>query len=72
MWITSTSKQAGRGRGKMIDKAYVILVREVKINTRAITATGYNVSMNYTEDMSGVTTYDPVAKYVFEIVVKQR
>ena len=60
-------KQAGRGRGKMIDKAYVVWYEKSKSTPGAITATGYNVTMDYTENRAGVTGFDPVAKYVFEI-----
>lgn len=60
-------KQWGRGRGKMIDKAYVVWYEKSKSTPGAIVATGYNVAMNYTKEMGGVTTFDAVARYVFEI-----
>lgn len=60
-------KQAGRGRGKMFDKAYVIWYEKSKISPDTITATGYNVSRDYRENMKGETLIEPVARYVFEV-----
>lgn len=59
-------KQAGRGRGQMVDTAYVIWYEKSKSNPGSITAIGYKVTMDYREDIKGITTYFPVAKYVFE------
>ncbi|WLR54305.1 PcfJ domain-containing protein [Mesobacillus subterraneus] len=59
-------KQAGRGRGKLLDEAYVIWYEKSLANPEAITATGYRVSMDYRENYKGDTTYYPVTRYVFE------
>lgn len=59
-------KHAGRGRGKLLDEAYVIWYEKSLIDPGAITATGYRVSMDYRDDFKGETTYYPVTRYVFE------
>ncbi|WLR54854.1 PcfJ domain-containing protein [Mesobacillus subterraneus] len=59
-------KQAGRGRGKLLDEAYVIWYEKSLADPVAITATGYRVSMDYRENYKGETTYYPVTRYVFE------
>jgi transposase-like protein len=60
-------KQAGRGRGKMHDKVYVLFYEKSKICPSTITATGYNVDRDYRDDMKGRTTIKPVARYLFGI-----
>ncbi|MDM5205346.1 PcfJ domain-containing protein [Cytobacillus kochii] len=59
-------KSIGRGRGKMIDKVYVIWYEKSLIDSQAITATGYYVSMDYRGDMMGETTIIPASRYLFE------
>jgi hypothetical protein len=59
-------KSAGRGRGKMFDKAYVIWYEKSESNPKAIVATGYNISFDYRDDFKGIHEYIPVARYVFE------
>ena len=59
-------KSFGRGRGKMIDKVYVVWYEKSIVDSQAITATGYYVSMDYREDMMGETSIIPVARYLFE------
>lgn len=59
-------KSIGRGRGKMIDKAFVVWYEKSLIDPEAITATGYNISMDYRENMYGITSIVPVARYLFE------
>lgn len=59
-------KSIGRGRGKMIDKVYIVWYEKSIANSRAITATGYYVSMDYRENMMGEITIIPVARYLFE------
>ncbi|MBY0155406.1 PcfJ domain-containing protein [Cytobacillus firmus] len=59
-------KSIGRGRGKMIDKVYVVWYEKSIVDSQAITATGYYVSMDYRENMMGETSIIPVARYLFE------
>lgn len=59
-------KSLGRGRGKMIDKVYVVWYEKSIVDSQAITATGYHVSMDYRENMMGETSIIPVARYLFE------
>lgn len=60
-------KQAGRGRGKMLDTGYAIWYEKSKVDSNAIIATGYLVSIDYREDFKGVTKYEPVTRYLFQI-----
>lgn len=59
-------KSIGRGRGKMVDRVYVVWYEKSLVDSQTITATGYNVSMDYREDMNGETSIVPVARYLFE------
>lgn len=58
-------KSIGRGRGKMFDSMYVIWYEKSLVNSQAITATGYYVSLDYRENMLGELTIDPVSRYLF-------
>jgi hypothetical protein len=60
-------KQDGRGRGKMVDTAYVIWYEKSLVDPTKIVATGSEVSRDYRENRAGVTKYVDLTRYLFEI-----
>jgi hypothetical protein len=62
-----TVKLAGLGRGKMIDRAYVIWYQKSHADPAAIIATGYKVIRDYRDKVDITTEYVPVIKYLFQI-----
>ncbi|MDX7255043.1 hypothetical protein, partial [Klebsiella pneumoniae] len=50
----------------MFDQVYVVWYEKSLIDPKAITATGYKVSIDYREDMNGELSIVPVTRYLFE------
>lgn len=60
-------KQEGRGRGKMVDTAYVIWYEKSLVDPTKIVATGSEVTRDYRIDRAGVTKYVDLTRYLFEV-----
>jgi hypothetical protein len=60
-------KASGRGRGRLVDEAYVVWYEKSIINPKAIVARGIHVIRDYRDDYKNVQTlHRLVAVYVFE------
>ncbi|WP_110925913.1 PcfJ domain-containing protein [Bacillus massiliglaciei] len=60
-------KSVGRGRGKMVDRMYVVWYEKSLLDSQAITATGYYATLDYRTEMTGKLTILPVTRYLFEL-----
>lgn len=62
-----TVYQAGRGRKRLWDRAYLVWYEKSAADPQAITATGYIVERNYQEDYRGIKTkFSPIVRYLFQ------
>ncbi|KEQ22859.1 PcfJ domain-containing protein [Paenibacillus tyrfis] len=58
-------KAAGRGRGKMVDRAYAVWYEKSAIDSNVIVSTGYKVTLDYRKVMTPEIEFVPVTRYLF-------